>query len=75
MSKSNAESGDAVSISNFKTLIDTCIPFGADYDPSNDDLTLPNMTMQWTTVDGKEKAYLSLVQGTRMPVRDRQAVF
>jgi hypothetical protein len=75
MSKSTSESGDAINIANFKKLIDTCTSFGADYDPSNDDLTLPNMTTRWKNDDGKEKGYISLVQGTRTPVNDRKDLF
>ena len=75
MSKSTSEGGDAINIGNYKKLIDTCASFDEDYDPSNDELTIVNMTKQWTTADGKQKAYLTAVQGTRMPVGDRQALF
>ena len=75
MSTSIMESGDAINIGNFKKLIDTCSSFGTDYDPSNDDLTIANLTKRWKDDDVKQKAYLSAVQGTRVPVGDRQALF
>ena len=71
----SSESGHAVNLSNCKLLIDTCTGFGADYDPSNTDLTIAAMTAQWTTGTTEQKSYLSALEGIRQPVNERRKLF
>ncbi len=75
MSKSTSESGDAINIGNLKKLIDTCASFGDDYDPSNERLTIVSLTSLWTNADTDAKKYNQLVEGTRLPVSERQKLF
>ena len=48
---STSETGHAINIANYKLVIDGCTGFGTDYAPSNTDLTVANMTTQWTTAN------------------------
>ena len=71
----SSESGHAVNLSNCKLLIDTCTGFGADYDPSNTDLTITALTAQWTTGTTEQKAYITALEGIRQPVNERRKLF
>ncbi len=69
---STSETGHAVNISNFKLLIDTCTAFGADYDPSNTDLTIVNMTTAWTAGDTAHTTLTVALQKSKNPINDRE---
>ena len=64
------ETGHAVNISNFKLMIDKCsvVP---NYNPSNSDITIPNMTNRWTTADGAHQTLITAVQNSKNPINSR----
>ena len=45
---SNSETGHSKNVTNFETLILSCTGFGADYNPSNNDILISNLTTQHT---------------------------
>lgn len=75
MSKSTSETGNAVNISNYKLLIDTCTGFEGKYNPSNEDITLPNMTAQWTKANGDDAALSEAEAEMKEPVNERVMLF
>jgi hypothetical protein len=72
---SSSETGNSKNVTNFETLILTCTGFGADYNPSNNDLTLANLTAQH--LDCKQS--VKDVKTTEAPFNDvegqRQLIF
>lgn len=75
MSKSTSETGHAVNISNGKLLIDTCTGFGADFNPSNEDITIVNLTTQWTTAQNANNDVSVAKQSMKEPINERAALF
>jgi len=71
---STSETGHAINISNFKLLIDRCsvIP---NYNPSNSDITIPNLTNSWTIGDTAHQNFTTLLQGTKNPINAREILF
>ncbi len=71
---SNIETGHAINISNFKLMIDRCavIP---NYNPSNIDLTIGNMTMRWQTADTAHQTLLTAVQSSKNPINSREILY
>lgn len=67
-----SETGHVINISNFKLMIDTCTAFGAVYKPSNANLTIANMTMQWTTADTAYQALTATIQNSKEPINERE---
>jgi hypothetical protein len=49
MTKTNSESGHAKNVTNFHTLIEVCISFGAAYSPLRRELTIPGLTSAHST--------------------------
>jgi hypothetical protein len=43
---SNTETGHNKNVTNFETLIIACTGFGAEYNPSNPNITIPVLTIQ-----------------------------
>lgn len=72
---SNAETGNAINISNFKKLIDICTAYGLPYNPSNTDLTVANMTLKWTGADTAHKNMNTALQNAKGPINARQILF
>jgi hypothetical protein len=72
---SQTETGHAVNISNFKLLIDRCAAFGNAYNPSNNDLTIVNMTATWTTVNGYQNDFFLGLQNAKEPINERELMF
>jgi len=70
-----SETGHAVNISNFKLLIDKCTGFGANYNPSNSDITVPSMTAAWTTADGAHQTFITALQVAKNPINERNILF
>jgi len=70
----NYETGHAVNISNFKLMIDkiTVIP---DYDPSNNDLKIPDMTAKWSSADSAHQTLTAAVQSAKNPINAREILF
>ncbi len=75
MSKSTSETGHAVNISNGKLLIDACTGFGADYNPSNEDITIVNLTKQWTTAQNANNDVSSAKQSMKEPINQRALLY
>ena len=75
MSKSTFETGHAVNISNAKLLIDTCTGFGAAYDPSNDDITIGNLTLLWTQAKAAQDALSAAAASMKEPINQRAMLF
>jgi hypothetical protein len=71
---SNIETGHGVNISNFKLLIDKCavVP---NYNPSNPDITIPNMTMRWQTGDTAHQTLITAVAQSKDPINQRELLF
>ena len=59
----NAETGHNKNVTNFETLIIVCKGFGADYNPSNPNITIPALTIQHT----EAKAAVQEVKVTETP--------
>ena len=70
-----SETGHAVNISNFKIMIDSCTAFGVDYNPSNTDLTVVNMTTLWTAGDTAHQTLTTAVQNSKNPINEREILF
>lgn len=60
---SNSEIGHNKNVTNFETLIITCTGFGAPYNPSNPNITIPVLTTQHTAA----KATIKAVKTTETP--------
>ena len=69
------ETGHAVNLSNCKLLIDTCIGFGANYNPDNTGLTIAAMMAKWVTGTTGQKAYITALERIRQPVNTRKKLF
>ena len=71
---STSETGHGVNISNFKLLLDKCavVP---NYNPSNPDLTIPNMTMRWQTADNAHQTVITAVAQSKDPINQRELLF
>jgi hypothetical protein len=72
---SNSETGAAVNIANYKLMIDGCVGFGLKYNPSNTDITIVNMTAQWTTCDTAHQTLTTAVQVSKNPINAREILF
>ena len=72
---STSETGHIVNIQNYKLIIDRCVGFGTDYQPSNEALLVENMTGQWTDVGAAHDTYLEKLEDTKQPVDDREDMF
>ena len=60
---STSEVGHTKNVTNFETAITFCTGYGADYDPSNNDLKIPELTI----LHSKGKDALALVKTTQAP--------
>ena len=60
---SNTETGHNKNVTNFETLIIACTGFGAEYNPSNTNITIPVLTTQHT----EAKASVKEVKTTETP--------
>ena len=60
---SNTETGHNKNVTNFETLIIACTGFGAEYNPSNSNITIPILTTQHT----EAKASVKDVKTTETP--------
>jgi hypothetical protein len=69
------ETGHAVNISNFKLLIDGCTAFGATYNPSNADLSIASMTLQWHAAETAHTTLTTALQNAKNPINQREALF
>ena len=61
--RSTSETGHAKNVANFETEIAFCIGYGANYNPSNPDLEIPNLQAKWQTT----KLNLKAVKETKEP--------
>jgi len=69
------ETGHAVNISNFKQLIDGCTAFGTAYNPSNADLSIINMTLQWHAAETAHTTLTTAVQNAKNPINQREVLY
>lgn len=72
---SNAETGHAINISNFKRLIDVATAYGLPYNPSNTDITITNMTTSWTTADTAHSTMSTALANAKIPINEREELF
>ena len=72
---SSSETGHAVNIANFKLLIDKDTAFGPDYNPSNTDLKIVNMTAQWTIGSTAHTLLTTALQNSKLPINAREILF
>lgn len=72
---SNAETGNAVNISSFKKLVDVCAAYGVAYNPSNTDLSVPNLTAKWTAANTAHTDMNTALQNAKGPINARQILF
>ncbi len=72
---SNSETGHAVNIANFKLLIDKCTGFGANYNPSNANLTIVNMTGKWNAAGSAQDTINTALQASKQPINEREEFF
>ena len=63
---SSSETGHSKNVTNFETLILSCTGFGADYNPSNSDILISNLTTQHTNA----KVSVQLVKTTEAPFNE-----
>ena len=69
------ETGHAINISNFKTLIDYCSSFSDKYKPSREALTVDQMTALWQTADTAHQALTAAIQNSKEPINQREILF
>lgn len=72
---SNQETGNAINISNFKSLIDVATSYGIPYNPSNTDITVANMTTQWTATDTAHGTLNTALSNAKIPINEREDAF
>lgn len=72
---SNSETGHVVNINNFKLMNDTCVGYGASYDPSNVQLGIANLTAVWTTADGAQQVLTTAISNAKLPINERVELF
>lgn len=72
---SNSETGHAVNIANFKTMIDYCVSFGAKYQPSNPDLVLATITPQWSGANEAHTTLSTALITAKTPIAERKTLF
>lgn len=70
-----SETGNAVNISNFKKGIDYCASLGADYAPSNTDLSVANMTTLWTAAKTEQELVNTVLVASKDPINAREILF
>lgn len=70
-----SETGHAVNIANFKKGIDYCDSLGSDYNPSNNDLKVGDMTARWNTAKGIQGQLNSVLIATKGPINERDILF
>lgn len=63
---SSSETGHSKNVTNLETLILSCTGFGADYNPSNSDILISNLTTQHTNA----KVSVQLVKTTEAPFNE-----
>jgi hypothetical protein len=64
-----------INIFNFKSIINFCLEFGSDYNPTNEDLTLVNMMARWTQVGNMQKNYMEAVTEKKLAINSRQEIY
>lgn len=72
---STSETGHVVNIANFRKIIDLCEEFGETYDPVNADISIASMTAKWTAVNVLHGEYIVALEGTKIPINDRELLF
>ncbi len=72
---STSETGHAVNIANFKTLIDACNSFGVAYNPSNSKLTVANMTTQWNNATTEQTTLAQTRMLSKPAINNREILF
>jgi len=72
----NFETGHVVNISNFKLMIDKCATFpAAEYNPSNADLTIGNMTNKWSSANNFQVTLNTVLVNSKEPINAREILF
>ena len=72
---STTETGNAVNISNFKLLIDTCTGFGAAYSPSNTSIKISDMGAKWVIANDAQTTIITALQESKEPINEREIAF
>lgn len=69
------ETGHAINVSQFKVVIDTATGFKLEYQPSNPDLSVLNLTSSWTVADDSQSIINSAVQKANPLIHQRSLLF
>ena len=72
---SKSETGHAVNIANFKTMIDACNSYGVAYNPSNLKLTVTNMTTQWNSASTAQVTLTQTRMNAKPAINNRDILF
>ena len=73
--KAVIETGHAINISNFKTMIDYCASFADKYKPSREALRVDDMTALWQTADTAHQALTAAIQNSKESINQREILF
>jgi hypothetical protein len=69
------ETGHAVNIDNFNTLIVKCEGFGIKYNPKNPRLTIANLRLQHTAGKNAQADLNLALEDSKEPINHREIVF
>ncbi len=72
---STSETGHSVNLAIFKTFIDYCSSYGNKYQPSNSDLVIATMTIQWKDASDAHKTATDAFINAKNPIAQRKTVF
>lgn len=75
MATSLTESGHAVNLAHFNDLIGICTDFGDTYNPGNNDLSIDSMTALWNSGEEGQKALITAVAATKIPIGNRELLY
>lgn len=75
MKKSVNESGNATNVSQFKLVIDAVTGFKLEYQPSNPNLSVLNLTHSWTGADDAQGIINSAIQKANPLIHKRALLF
>ena len=72
---STSETGHVINIANFKKIIDNAAILGVTYNPSNINLTIAKMMLQWNSVNTLQSSFTLALQTSKNPINDRVILF
>lgn len=69
------ETGHGINVSNLKVLVDTCIGYGAQYNPTNIQIKIPAMTAKWNAAKAAHETLINAVAQSKIPINQREDLF